>query len=161
MNLLAKQNDEKSNEKLALVEKLFMFVISMSTFFALVNGVIIDDYTLNDDIIGSVALGANIIYWASPCSNLIGVIQSRDASSLFLPMLIANLGCATCWFFYGIIVLDDIFIYLPNMFGIVFSIAGIVAKLLIGDHPTDICNDSDKLSLSKHTDVGGDVDNRL
>lgn len=158
MTLLAKQNDEKSNAKLALVEKLFMVVISLSTFFALVNGVIVHDYGTNDDIIGSVALAANVIYWASPCSNLYSVIMTRDASSLYLPMLLANLGCATCWFFYGIVELNDVFIYLPNMFGILFSVTGIITKLVIGDRPQ---GQTDTMSLSKNTDIGGDSNSAL
>lgn len=137
MGLLAKKNDEESRIVYSQVENLFMLVISVYTMLALVCGIIVTDSDTNQTIVGSLAMFVNILYYASPCSNLIHVIRSRDASSLFLPMLLANLGCATCWFFYSSIVLKDMFIYGPNVIGIFLTTTAIVCKFWLGDKEPD------------------------
>jgi uncharacterized protein with PQ loop repeat len=50
----------------------------------------------------------------------ISVIKRKDSSSINLYNALATLLCASLWFTYGLLS-ADIFIMLPNVFGLVFS----------------------------------------
>lgn len=137
MALLSKEQTPANDKAYAQMEKIFMVVITLYTMLALVCGIIITDNETNTLIIGSTAMGINILYYASPCSNLLEVIRTRDATSLFMPMLVANLGCATCWFFYSLLALGDMNIYIPNIIGITLTLTAMGCKVYFGDNPPD------------------------
>ena len=142
MSLLAKYSNEKNDKMYAYVEGLFMFTISFYTILALIVGIIVTNVGFGSTFVGSIAMGVNIIYYASPCSVLMNVWKTRDATSLFLPLLLANLATALCWFFYSLIALNDVFIYGPNIIGIFLSCITISTKLYLGDKPVDNTNKS-------------------
>lgn len=134
MILLGKENDEKSKKTLKLIEMMFMTIITIFTLLSLFVGITINDIKLSTTIVGSTAMGINILYYASPCNDLINIWKSGDASGLFLPMLFANLATALCWFFYSMLALHDIFIYGPNAIGIVLTSITIFTKLYLSDN---------------------------
>jgi solute carrier family 50 (sugar transporter) len=137
MVLLGKAGDEESERKYLVVERMFMTIITVYTILSLFVGITITDTDLATTIVGSTAMGVNILYYASPCNNLINIWKTGDASGLYLPMLLANLGTALCWFFYSMFALNDVFIYGPNCIGIVLTSITITTKLYLGDKPND------------------------
>lgn len=145
MALLSKEQNKANDKAYAQMEWIFMVVISIYTMLALLCGIIIQDADTNTLIIGSTAMGINILYYASPCSNLIYVIRTRDASSLFMPMLVANLGCSTCWFFYSLLALGDMNIYIPNSIGITLTLIAMACKISFGDNPPMEDSSKDRL----------------
>lgn len=73
-------------------------------------------------IIAFVANSTCIIYYGAPCSTMLSVISSKDSSSLYPPMIVANALNATLWCVYGFFALGDIFVYVPNGIGLSLSI---------------------------------------
>lgn len=73
------------------------------------------------NLIGNLSSAFAIAYYAAPLSTIAQVFATRDASSLYLPMITINLINAVMWFFYGIIGKNDINIYGPNGIGMVLS----------------------------------------
>jgi len=133
MVLLGKAGDEESEKKYLLVERMLMTIITLYTVLSLFVGITITDVDLATTIVGSTAMGINILYYASPCNNLLEIWRSGDASGLYLPMLLANLATACCWFGYSMFALHDVFIYGPNCVGIVLTSITIFTKLYLGD----------------------------
>lgn len=67
-----------------------------------------------------------IAYYAAPCTTISRVLKTKNSSSLNPPMIIANLSNATLWLVYGYSTLNDIFVYGPNLVGVVLSALQIV-----------------------------------
>ena len=129
LSLLSKNPTAKNERNRGILEKTLLGTISFYTLLALVVGIILDnDISAITNILGSIALVANILYYGAPLSGLVAVVRNKDSSSLLLPMLLANLSCSTMWFFYGWIGLDDLYIYVPNVLGMLFATIGIVIK---------------------------------
>lgn len=66
------------------------------------------------------------IYYAAPLSVMLGVLRTRDSSTLLLPLAIMNTVNGTLWTAYGFAI-SDYFIMAPNAFG---ALCGVVQILL-------------------------------
>ena len=66
-----------------------------------------------------------VVFYASPLQLLFKVIQNKDASHLFFPLIVTCFVNSIAWTFYGIAI-DDLFLALPNGFGILVSIVQMV-----------------------------------
>lgn len=83
-------------------------------------------------IVGITANLFTVCYYAAPCSNMLNVIKTKDASSLYLPMAIANLLNATSWIVYGIFGLGDPLVYGPNALGWILTFFQLILIFLYG-----------------------------
>jgi uncharacterized protein with PQ loop repeat len=78
--------------------------------------------TAGEQLIGSFGVIYATLYYVAPLSTAAQVIRERDASSLYAPMIIVNITNAALWTMYGTLGVQDIMIWLPNLFGILLSI---------------------------------------
>eukprot|EP00201_Polytomella_parva_P020191 CAMPEP_0175043368 /NCGR_PEP_ID=MMETSP0052_2-20121109/3141_1 /TAXON_ID=51329 ORGANISM="Polytomella parva, Strain SAG 63-3" /NCGR_SAMPLE_ID=MMETSP0052_2 /ASSEMBLY_ACC=CAM_ASM_000194 /LENGTH=297 /DNA_ID=CAMNT_0016306405 /DNA_START=163 /DNA_END=1056 /DNA_ORIENTATION=- len=70
-----------------------------------------------------------IIYYAAPLSSMVKVIKSRNSSSILVPLTLANSLNALLWTLYGFGI-DNIFVWLPNLIGLVLSLAQFALRLI-------------------------------
>lgn len=128
-------------------ERLFM---GMVTFFTMVPlaVLIIDDYQFTSDMIGMIATVVNLLFFVAPCTIIYQVVETKDASALFLPMLTANFLCSVCWFCYGLFGLNDIWIYGVNAIGALLQGAFVAMRLWYG-------NEKSKGMVTTHVDFTG------
>ena len=70
-----------------------------------------------------------IVLCSSPLSSMRQIITSRDASSVYAPMTAAQ--CLNCglWTFYGVFAIGDVFVWGPNLVGLLLGITQIGLKL--------------------------------
>ncbi len=129
VNLLGKPNLTVSEERnLVALESIVLGGITawLLILFFLIS-VLGDGY---HDIavvaVGTVGDVCTLVYYMAPLSTSITIVKTKDASSLFMPMIVINLFNATLWTVYGIFALGAITVWLPNTIGIVLSLVQIV-----------------------------------
>ncbi len=105
--------------KYCILERIMIFGILYFGVISFIVGISMDSSQL--DLAKSiVAISSNcctIVYYASPCSTMYEVIQSKNSSSLHRPTLLANMCNSCLWLFYGLFALNDCYVYLPNGIG--------------------------------------------
>ncbi|KAJ1450137.1 hypothetical protein M885DRAFT_64950 [Pelagophyceae sp. CCMP2097] len=69
-------------------------------------------------------------FYTAPLSMMGTIIKQRDSSSLYAPMSAICLACSALWMVYGLVV-DDVFIWGPNVVGCVLSILQLLLCLCI------------------------------
>ena len=69
-------------------------------------------------IVGIVCGVFAMSYFASPLSTMVAVCKDRDASSLYPPMVLANMINCFCWVVYGLLAINDPIIYSQNAAGL-------------------------------------------
>ncbi|WIA37694.1 hypothetical protein OEZ86_014583 [Tetradesmus obliquus] len=83
----------------------------------------------NKSLWGSTAVAILAIYYVSPLTTLAKVLRRRDSSSLYRPMLIANIGNGLLWFAYGLAT-HDWFLIMPNGIGAAFNVLSLGISLM-------------------------------
>ena len=70
-----------------------------------------------------------VVLCSSPLSSIRKVIESRDATSIYAPMTAAQ--CANCalWTTYGVLAARDVFVWGPNLVGLLLGLAQLALKL--------------------------------
>lgn len=86
-----------------------------------------------DTIFGVSAMTLNILKYASPLSVARRVIATQSVEYLPLPLTLASLACGICWGVHGL-ALEDVFIIVPNLAGILCSSLQIGLHLRYGGH---------------------------
>jgi solute carrier family 50 protein (sugar transporter) len=77
---------------------------------------------------GMLASGGSVLLFAAPLSNLGKIVQLQDASELS-PLVVAfSLGCTSLWTLYAVL-LDNLFMLVPNALGLLLSIVQLVLML--------------------------------
>jgi solute carrier family 50 protein (sugar transporter) len=100
-------------------------------------------------IVGWMSFSCALGYYMSPLSTLQQVMERRDSSSLYPPMIITNLINATCWTVYGFFGLHDPSVWVCNLLGMILSV---VQLCLIVVYPKPKESDMDevmKISIDK------------
>ena len=103
----------------------------------------------NKKIIGYLSSACSLAYYASPLTTAVQVIKTRDASSLYAPLIATNLINATLWVFYGLLALNDIAVWLPNFVGGCLAIFQLALVLLFRKKTTDDLRSSQKAADSE------------
>lgn len=106
-------------ERLLLVIFSFWFIIGLTISIILRKG---DSFDLATYMIGLISLIFTVSYYASPLTMMISIIKKKDASSLYLPMIIVNCMNASMWFLYGLFGRNDQNIWIPNGIGVVLAL---------------------------------------
>ena len=81
-------------------------------------------------VMGASTTVTTVLYYCAPLSTLRLVITLRDASSLYLPMLMMNLISSFLWFSYGLFGVSNVWVYVPNCMGLVVTIAQLAVKFI-------------------------------
>lgn len=110
-------------------------------------------YLPNEDILltlmGVTTCSTTVLYFFSPLTTIRHIIVMKDASSLYLPMLIMNLIASTLWSTYGFFGARNVWVYLPNTLGLLITLAQIAVKSY---YPTTafaiLLNDHEKMALA-------------
>jgi uncharacterized protein with PQ loop repeat len=76
-----------------------------------------------------------VFYFLAPLSTLWQVIRQRDSSSLVLPLSVMVIINGSLWSTYGIVALNDPFVWAPNVFGATLGVVQVFLKLTIPSHP--------------------------
>ena len=73
--------------------------------------------------------------FASPLAALKAVIQSQSAAAIPLPFTIATLANCTLWTIVGIWEMHDMYVYMPEVLGLLLGLCQIYLKWQYGDGP--------------------------
>lgn len=76
--------------------------------------------------IGIISAILSIAYYASPLSTAAMVIDKRDATSLYTPMITVNLLNAILWIFYGSLGIHQPQVWVPNAVGAALAISQLI-----------------------------------
>jgi uncharacterized protein with PQ loop repeat len=76
-----------------------------------------------------------VFYFLAPLSTLWQVIRQRDSSSLVLPLSVMVIINGSLWSTYGIVALNDPFVWAPNVFGATLGVVQVFLKLTIPSNP--------------------------
>ena len=80
--------------------------------------------------LGLWASGIFIVLCSSPLSSISSVIAERDASSIYAPMTAAQCANGTLWTLYGLFGVGDVFVWGPNLVGLLLGLAQLALKLV-------------------------------
>ena len=127
------------------MERLILSGVYLWVFLALAAVTFLQSRTQLETAMGITTCATTILYYCAPLSSVRIIIAMRDATSLYLPMLVMNLISASLWFSYGLFGAKNIWIYLPNALGLVVTLVQLSVKLYYG---------SSKSNLSKSEELG-------
>jgi solute carrier family 50 protein (sugar transporter) len=96
-----------------------------------------------------------LFYYAAPLTTIAEVFRTRDSSSLYPPMLLANTCNSSMWFVYGLFGIYDPFVYVPNGIGASLSIfqlfLAVTFKRKEKEEEEDLSLSLAKSSLASHS----------
>jgi len=104
--------------------------------------------------LGSYATIIFIVLAASPLSSMRTVITTRDASSIYAPMTAAQ--CINCmlWTVYGLAAAHDIFVWGPNLTGLMLGLMQLALKLCFPSTPRGLArSDASRVGMTSKVDV--------
>ncbi|XP_055386229.1 sugar transporter SWEET1-like isoform X2 [Condylostylus longicornis] len=79
-----------------------------------------DDLALKQNVIGYVCCCVTVTFFGSPLSQLFQVIKTRSTEFLPFPLIVCSFIVSLQWFIYGVL-MDDVFIEIPNFLGCLLS----------------------------------------
>ena len=80
--------------------------------------------------LGLFASGLFVILCSSPLASMKKVIATRDATSIYAPGTAAQCANTALWTVYGFVAAKDVFVWGPNITGLLLGIAQLVLKLI-------------------------------
>lgn len=110
-----------------IVGTAFWALVSMLCF--IVMGSSIEERERAKQYIGYLGCVVTVAFFFSPLSTLREIMKTNDASSLYLPSIIAILINCLNWTFYGTVSLNDPAIWIPNLIGAILAIIQLGFKL--------------------------------
>eukprot|EP00602_Paraphysomonas_sp_CaronLab_P000573 CAMPEP_0185023028 /NCGR_PEP_ID=MMETSP1103-20130426/5728_1 /TAXON_ID=36769 /ORGANISM="Paraphysomonas bandaiensis, Strain Caron Lab Isolate" /LENGTH=328 /DNA_ID=CAMNT_0027555409 /DNA_START=180 /DNA_END=1166 /DNA_ORIENTATION=+ len=127
ISLLAAQGRDKEVQRMErlILTGVFMWifiVLSVPTYFPSINTAL--------TVMGVTTCSTTVLYYCSPLSSIRVIVSTKNASSLYMPMLIMNLISALLWFSYGFWGAKNIWIYIPNGVGLSVTLAQLYVKIL-------------------------------
>ncbi|MES1914411.1 MAG: hypothetical protein MHM6MM_006489 [Cercozoa sp. M6MM] len=113
---------------------IITIVVGGFLLFSIVGFVVImqwgDDPHMQQLVMGFVAVGAGIVFFASPLSRIARVIRSWNAASIYLPLSALLVVNSLLWVVYAM-VLRDIFILVAYGSGLALNVITCIVKLLL------------------------------
>lgn len=113
---------EASERFLTIFETILVSSVIMWAIVILFTALVYTNTTTGTNLVGGLAAATAIMYFGIPLSSLYTIIQTRNASSLYIPTISANLTNCVLFFFYGVIALNDPNVYVPNGLGATLSL---------------------------------------
>ena len=116
---------EKRNliRNILLIGQTFVLLGAVASFVTLVP--MDPEGNIREQVSGWVAVIALLVFYTSPLSDLSNVIRTKDASSISLPLAIANGINGMLWSAYGLAI-GDAFVYAPNIAGVLTTIIQLI-----------------------------------
>ena len=117
-------SQSKSQSDSVMYSRLENLILVGSTYFCFLSmhvGITLDasqaEYGRN--LVAYSGIVCCTCYYAAPCTDIAQILRTKNASSLYPPMLIANGANASLWMTYGYFTLKDSFVYGPNFVAVV------------------------------------------
>lgn len=124
--LMTKRDTERDRKLSMFIIGGIIYGLVSWSFLALIATMLIGDspeaQKAGQQLIGSFGVIYATLYYVAPLSTAAQIIRDRDASSLYVPMIVINMTNASLWTLYGTVGVQDVMIWLPNVFGIMLSI---------------------------------------
>jgi uncharacterized protein with PQ loop repeat len=112
-----------------------LFYYAMTFFFLFLSLLL---YALHwIDVLGIMAVIFAIILYGSPLSTVYVVMQERSTESISFPLTLTSWCSAILWLIYGIYVVDDIWIVIPSIIGIVLTSIQLFLFFIYGLSPNE------------------------
>jgi uncharacterized protein with PQ loop repeat len=134
ISLLAKSETKRDTDKMNLVIGGLLFGIAFWCIFGMAAGMAFEN-TANPrahaaTMIGLTACVFSIIYYTAPLTTAMTVISTKNAESLYAPMIIVNFINALLWSLYGLVGINQPAVWVPNMIGLFLAVfqLGLVFK---------------------------------
>jgi len=105
---------QKGVKQLILVDSVFILCVLLYVFTIAPN----DKSQVH---LGIIASAVTVIMFGSPLSAMATVLRDKSTDSMHLPLSICGTLCSFSWFLYGFMILEDIFVWFPNMLGFFLS----------------------------------------
>lgn len=129
--LVRAEPNEKDDRTRLIIECIMLGGVAFWILVALITSISMDpDDSAPQTAVGIIADLATLMYYAAPLSTMIEVVKTKNAVSFFLPVLLANLANAVLWFFYGLIGIEDVYVWLPNGIGAILALSQISMKFV-------------------------------
>jgi solute carrier family 50 protein (sugar transporter) len=100
------------------LEKIILAGTFFWGFIGMIIGITINDTSTIRIIVACSANLFTVIFYIAPIKAILHVIATKDSSSINWIISLSVLINSALWFIYGLIALNDPFVYAPNFFGI-------------------------------------------
>jgi solute carrier family 50 (sugar transporter) len=126
LTIMAKEaKEDEFSEQYVLLEALVIGGVGFWALMAMIETTIFSQFLNPRDqastMTGTLCAFLSICYYGAPLSTMAEVMHTRDASSLYLPMILMNMCNATLWMLYGAFGVKTVVIWLPPALGLVLS----------------------------------------
>lgn len=111
------------------VETILFVSACFWVFIILITSIVLRDPKydeINISIVGAFSVISSLVFYGAPLINMVEIVKSKDASSLYAPALLINGANCTLWFFYGLIGVKAVIVWLPNIIGLALVAVGLV-----------------------------------
>jgi hypothetical protein len=119
VSLLANGRNDADANSLRTIEIMLVFGVAYYGAAGMYVGLFLSesDKSFGESVFALSGNVLSMVYYAAPLSTIQEVISNEDSSSLYAPMLVANLANSLMWTIYGFYGIDDVFVYIPNAIG--------------------------------------------
>lgn len=118
-----------------------------------------NDLSKQQEIFGTSSMICSVLYYAAPLTSLYKIIATKDASSLYAPLICVNATASSMWTIYGFAI-GNVNIIVPNVLGVALCASQLILlavfgrKAVAGDDMKKKLND-DPTSNVLHAEVTG------
>ncbi|KAI8480292.1 PREDICTED: sugar transporter SWEET1-like [Branchiostoma belcheri] len=110
-----------SKQKSRPMSQIVVGVALLTTLYLYLT-IAITSHTVLVDRLGLAGAGITILMYTSPMMELVTVIRTKSTRSISRPLTVATFFASSLWFYYGYL-LQDPYVQVPNLPGIISSIA--------------------------------------
>ena len=103
------------------IESILLLSASFWIFIIFVTGIVMKapQYTETSiTIVGAFCIISSLVFYGAPLINMMEIVRLKDSSSLYAPALCVNGISCFLWFFYGLIGINAVIVWLPNIIGL-------------------------------------------
>jgi len=144
-------NHSKPGEEFVQTYKIMEFMLMFAGgFWSLISLFVVSVYAGNlsqqQMVIGICCDFFTILYYGAPLNTMTKVIRERDSSSLYPPLIVANMIASSMWTIYGAAI-NNINVFIPNVIGA--SLAALQLILIVVFYKTKVPMAEDDAEVAK------------
>lgn len=103
------------------IESILMMSASFWIFIIFLTGIVLKAPQYAETsitIVGAFCIISSLVFYGAPLINMVEIVRLKDSSSLYGPALCVNGLSCFLWFFYGLIGVNAVIVWLPNIIGL-------------------------------------------
>lgn len=139
------------------MERIITFGLSWWIFIGISALSYIPDRETLLTVLGMTTFATTVLYYFSPLTALRIIIKHKDASSLYLPMILGNLLATSLWFVYGLFATNNMWLYLPQGMGMGLSLSHLAIKLYYTPSSEEVQSNIRKMSNASAYELANTV----